>query len=740
MKQNKLFTLFSLTLLSGAPLTSIVQADIIKQDSSVIKAVSNKDTKSSTKIEAKSSVTDTWGNTPWTFDADSGIVTIASGQLGTYKTSPWNRTDDKKIDGNQIKKIIFTGTTKAPDDCRALFRNLKSLTEIVGLEKLDTSDVTEMSAMFELCISLTSLDLSKLNVSKVNSTVDMFNQCKALTSLNLLELNTSSLTNMGRMFKGCTSLKSLDFSSFNTLNVTTMQGMFSDTRLTSITLGDKSKFRGTDCKLALFAPDAQNEGRYETGKVMKQGEPQNAFSPLDFFKGYGKISSLTPGTYVAETLPLSWGDAAWSFDDSTGTLTVKSGTLDENAKMSPWERQDGRGINANKIKKIVFTGAVKAPANSASLFNNLSALTEIVGLEKLDTSNARTMSGMFENCLALTSLDLSTFETKQVKTMTNMFENVPLSSLTLGDKFKFIGTDSGLSIPDTLPDGTPLTGNWIRQDSNSKAYNTTDFTANYGKGDLKSGTYITEIEHAEWGDAPWTFASDSGILTIGAGQLDTYKSAPWNRTDDKKIDGNQIKKIIFTGTTKAPDDCRALFRNLKSLTEIVGLEKLDTSDVTEMSAMFELCISLTSLDLSKLNVSKVNSTVDMFNQCKALTNLNLLGMNTSSLTNMGRMFKGCSSLKSLDLSSFNTSNVTTMQGMFSDTSLSSLTLGDNSKFRGEDLDLPAPSALNEGDDLTGNWVRQDGNSKAYSPKDFTANYGKGDLKFGTYIAEIKSSK
>jgi len=165
--------------------------------------------------------------------------------------------------------------------------------------------------------------------------------------------------------------------------------------------------------------------------------------------------------------------------------------------MSPWERQDGRGINANKIKKIVFTGAVKAPANSASLFNNLSALTEIVGLEKLDTSNARTMSGMFENCLALTSLDLSAFDTKEAKTMTNMFTNVPLFSMTLGEKFAFIGTDCGLSIPTTLPDGTPLTRNWIRQDGNSKAYSPKDFTANYGRGDLKFGTYIAEIKSSK---------------------------------------------------------------------------------------------------------------------------------------------------------------------------------------------------------------------------------------------------
>src|SRR5574340_1254225 len=130
--------------------------------------------------------------------------------------------------------------------------------------------------------------------------------------------------------------------------------------------------------------------------------------------------------------------------------------------------------------------------------------------------------------------------------------------------------------------------------------------------------------------------------------------------------GSQIKKIIFTATTKAPDDCRALFRNLKSLTEIVGLEELDTSDVTEMSAMF----------------------------------------------------KSCSSLKSLDLSSFNTSKVTTMRDIFSHTRLSSLTLGDKVKDLGDDADLSAPSALTPGDDLTGNWTRQDGNSKSYSTKDF----------------------
>ena len=81
-----------------------------------------------------------------------------------------------------------------------------------------------------------------------------------------------------------------------------------------------------------------------------------------------------------------------------------------------------------------------------------------------------------------------------------------------------------------------------------------------------------------------------------------------------------------------------------------------------------------------------------------------------------------------------------MQNMFSGTTLSSLTLGDKFKDLGNDAELSAPDKLNEGDNLTGNWIRQDGNSKAYSTTDFTGKYGTGDLKSGTYIAETKDHK
>ncbi|MCJ1968950.1 BspA family leucine-rich repeat surface protein [Lactococcus carnosus] len=820
MKQNKLFTLFSLTLLStGTPLTSIVQAGTIIKDAPAITAASNNDTKIVNKKETKSSATKqvnfeavnaenlnaeilktetlVWGDAPWAFDTDSGILVIGAGKLNEGN-SPWVRADDKAIKADGIKKIIFVGNAQAPSDSSNMFRGLTSLTEFVGLDKLDTSNVTDMAGMFARTVALTSLDLSSFNTSKVRTTVAMFSGCTSLTNLNVSSFDTTSLTNFGGMFNGCSSLKTLDLSSFDTSEVTTMRDMFGDTTLTSLTLGDKFHFLGTDSELTLAYPsDALREGKYVTGNWTNKDNTAVSYKPADFVANYG-TNDLKSGTYVAETKPLVWGDANWVFDTDSGVLTIASGQLDE-TKDSPWNRDDDKKIDKKQIKKIVFTGATKAPKNSRSLFEDLNNLTEIDGLTNLDTSEVTDMSKMFYDCYALTkldlsnfnttkvntisymffycksltsldlskfntkimtdmravflacrslkSLDLSGFDTSKVTTMKDMFVSPPLSSLKLSNKFRFIGSDSQLPAPTALTPGDQLTGKWIKKNRNSFAHSPEGFMREYGKNNMTAGTYVAEIkEDRLWGDAPWSFDADSGTLKVDSGtlkvesgRLDNSSNSPWNRKDDKGIDKQLIKKIIFTGTILAPSSSRNLFANLKSLTEIVGLGNFDTSNVTDMTRMFGGSSALTSLNLSQLDTSKVKSTVAMFSGATSLTNLNLSNFDTSNLTNMGGMFNGCSSLKSLDLSSFDTSKVTTMQNMFSGTTLSSLTLGDKFKDLGNDAELSAPDKLNEGDNLTGNWIRQDGNSNGYSPNDFMDKYGK-ELKPGTYVAETEALK
>ena len=84
----------------------------------------------------------------------------------------------------------------------------------------------------------TKWDSSKFDTSKVDIMDDMFSNMTG-SSLDLSELDTSNVTSMANMFNLCASLTSLDVSNFDTSNVTNMTGMFNFcSSLASITFGE----------------------------------------------------------------------------------------------------------------------------------------------------------------------------------------------------------------------------------------------------------------------------------------------------------------------------------------------------------------------------------------------------------------------------------------------------------------------------------------------------------------------
>ncbi len=105
------------------------------------------------------------------------------------------------------------------------FENTK-LQTINGLEYLNTSNVTNMLALFNGCTSLTSLDLSTFDTHNVTNMRGMFYGCTSLTTLNVSSFNTSNVLGFNSMFNNCTSLKSIDVSRFDTKNATSLRMMF----------------------------------------------------------------------------------------------------------------------------------------------------------------------------------------------------------------------------------------------------------------------------------------------------------------------------------------------------------------------------------------------------------------------------------------------------------------------------------------------------------------------------------
>ena len=153
-----------------------------------------------------------------------------------------------------------------------MFNGCSSLTSL-NLSSFNTSNVKSMNRMFSECISLNSLDLSNFDTSKVQEMVGMFENCKKLESINLKDVNTSNIYNMSYMFAGCTSLKSLDLSSFETSKVQTMENMFYKcSSLNSIDLSNfktygvgilKSMFEGCGQLKSLDLSNFQTQGVYD---------------------------------------------------------------------------------------------------------------------------------------------------------------------------------------------------------------------------------------------------------------------------------------------------------------------------------------------------------------------------------------------------------------------------------------------------------------------------------------------
>ena len=185
--------------------------------------------------ESSSVIETTWCTVPITINTDTGILTIKGGTTAfTYLPGIIDADDGiaavlESFDAdivNKIKKINIVDTVIINGEGRYMFRNLPNLTEITGLENLDT-----------------------VTFKRVTSLKDLFENDKNLVTIKGLEKNaktkfdTSKLNDLTEMFKGCSSLSTLDLSGIDMSKVNSWTNMFADcSNLTTLTLGEKSKF------------------------------------------------------------------------------------------------------------------------------------------------------------------------------------------------------------------------------------------------------------------------------------------------------------------------------------------------------------------------------------------------------------------------------------------------------------------------------------------------------------------
>lgn len=250
-----------------------------------------------------------------------------------------------------------------------------------------------MSGMFNTNMLLTTLDVSKFDTQNVTNMEQMFFFCKDLTILDVTSFNTAKVTNMKEMFSYCRSLVTIYASDkFVTTAVTNDLNMFEECL----------KLHGT----ATFDPT-------KTGKEMA--------SLTGYFWDRAKAM-----TYVV-------------FDETAKTLTFKHDTskpvdaywLNEGKNDPAWS-----SLLTSNISKVVFDASFAAvrPTTIYNWFAGFENLSTIEGIENLNTEEVTNMSGVFNCCTALSTLDLKGFNTAKVTDMSFMFNecsaltNIDLSS------------------------------------------------------------------------------------------------------------------------------------------------------------------------------------------------------------------------------------------------------------------------------------------------------------------------
>ena len=392
-----------------------------------------------------------------------------------------------------------------------------------------------------------------------------------------------------------------------------------------------------------------------------------------------------------------WGQQKWKRSD-VKTITFRTfQDAEKDIPVTAWDvsvARDGSVVAwmVSGNLHVASTEKIALNSNVSGMFAGFTNLTEIDFGDGLDTSKVTNMRSMFYDCGSLTSLDLSGFDTSNVTNMQSMFSSCSnLSELDLSgfdtskvtDMARMFSSCGSLSKLD-------LSGF-----DSSNVGNMEDIF--YGCSSLKNLTCSDRKILAEYSAPASSLSSDANVMAkMSSASGDSYF---WGQTKYKRSD---VKAITFrtfqnveknipitawdvsaagdrsvvawmvsgdlhvaaTGKILPNPNASYMFAHFANLEEIDFGDCFDTSNVTNMSAMFYDCRDLTSLDLSSFDTSNVTNMSDMLHDCRSLTSLNLSGFDTSSVTEMRSMFHGCSSLTSLSLDGFDTANVTDMSCMF----------------------------------------------------------------------------
>lgn len=455
---------------------------------------------------------------------------------------------------------------------------------------------------FANCTSITSTDywffgcrnldyiggLEYLNTTNITGMGSMFWFCSSLTSLDLSNFNTASVTDMGMMFYGCSSLTSLNVNNFNTTNVETMYLMFAS--CSSLTSLDVSNFN--------------------TSNVEKMSS---------MFEGCSGLTSLDLSNFNTSNVT----DMKAMFQACSGLTTIYVG--------------EGWSTSSVTSSSAMFEGSTKLVGESGTTYDS----------SHTDAEYARVDMASSPGYLTYKNGGGSGEEAQYWMELQSMLQYAQdVQSRAQGH-------------PNVEPWMQEELAMMIERGSNMYDEHTAD--EEEVRHMIEEINWICyEIEEAmnrqpEPSEGPVPYAifidNNTALEFRYDDQRYEYPEAmdiyPFSSTVDRGWHdmAESIRSVVFNESFA---NCTSItstelwFFGCSNLETFVGLENLNTSNVTNMASMFDGCYSLTSLDLSSFNTTSVTNMKMMFFGCTSLTTIYVRsGWSTANVTSSDHMFEGC---------------------------------------------------------------------------------------------------
>lgn len=579
--------------------------------------------------------------------------------------------------------------------------------------------VVGTAQMFKDCTNLNTLDTSTWDMSNVITVFGMFNNA-GITELDLSSLDWKKVRDAGRVFQSmpnCTTIKLpnnlapilANHMFYNNSKLTTIEGLdnidmskcesiksifylsnYQD--MTKITNWNISNMKDISYAFAQSAATTIDLSNWDTSNVTNMQATFYNNTITDYSSVYNwNTSKVEDCCYLfgkhtkITSLDLSNWDfsscmyMAKAFLNATNLVSLKLPqninkvlNLQGTFQKCPIELLDVSNIDTSNCLYLDYTFT----AGASTTF----PIATLTGYENWNTSNVTTFKATFQNQSKLTSLDLSNWSLESAKDLSWMFcgcsgltelklGNLANQATTLLAMFQECSSLTELNVDNLCTSACTSVGQIFYGDSSliSLDLSTWDFSnctsmaSMFGEVSNLASLKLPKSCVNKASSLRCVFYNCFNLSTVDVTNLctSTCQNLYFAMAGNDYMSFREIKGLD-TWDTSNVTDMSVLFQTCAHMEDFSGIQNWNTGKVTQTDYMFNNCFNLQTIDLSKWDM-RMNTTIRyMFNRNYSLKSIDVSNWDLQSCTKADRFVQLTESLKSLDLSTWkNTGNITT---------------------------------------------------------------------------------